>query len=204
MKKKTRIILAVILTLLTSSVVIFNVEHTRSFLLKSLGGLHTKDKELLLTDIDYMRRVNTKLVKNFQNSDLVKRRTDLKLDEQSVDQYVIELFDSPSIAELFGIRTFPQVERLKPIYEGSILMNTDDAYRIERFKLEKYLSKEGQPVKDIIIYSGTKYREDVNYEYMQSRKGSPTLRTATPFEVNIEITYYNIGKEAIIQPPATE
>jgi hypothetical protein len=157
------------------------------------GSINTiQNGEILLTDVEYIRRKIELLTRNFYASDLLKKQSNIEMSGQTVDKYSKELHDRPSIVELFDIKRLPRIDILKSIYEGDTYISDEEAYVFEDFKMELSLNKSGQIINGSIYYNGYKKNERSitprDIEEFQ-RTGRWNNKYNTPFEVSIEVDF---------------
>lgn len=151
-----------------------------------------RNGEILLTDVEYIRKKIELLSQNFYASELLKKQSDIKINNQLVDKYTVVLNDMPSIVELFDIKRLPAIDILKPIYERDSYIPDAEAYVFESFKMELYVNKSRQVINSSIYYSGYKRNErpitQGDIEEFQ-RTGKWSNKYNIPFEVFIEVDF---------------
>lgn len=164
--------------------------------------LTSQNGALLATDIEYLISKNSVLSNKLFNSEQVSVQADQILNGQSVTKYYIKLNDRSLIRDVFQIKKFPDIEKLKYIYSGEISLSEAEAYQINNMVMEKYVNKQGQVIKDKLYYSGIKNMQDLDpQKYYQGE--NIIVKSSIPFEVTIEVSFFDIDKAVNIEAPIT-
>jgi hypothetical protein len=165
--------------------------------------LDVQQGPILSVDIQYLLNKNKDFSYKLFNSDLIRKQENYLLNGEIVTKYSILLNDSSLIKQFFDVVKFPDIKELEYLYSGDHAMDISDAYHINKFVLEKYINSRGQLVKDVLFYSGIKAKKIWDYSGYQQGKDLDVI-VKTNFDVNIEATFFDIGKYVQINAPASQ
>lgn len=136
-------------------------------------------EEILMTDIEYLRRKVEFLTDHFHASDLLKKQPDVSIRGKTVDKYTFELYDMPSIIELFGIRRIPGLHTRK------LLHDREEDYIFELLRIELAIDKAGDAISCSLSLRGKKKNEKHTASH-----DSDNCSSGTPFELSINADFF--------------